>query len=590
MSGTLRPASGELPLISRRIPYFVGVVASAALASCGAPAPAPAPQVAADVIYFGGDIVTVNAQQPSAEALAVKDGKILALGTRAALQKSYQGPNSRSVDLAGKTLLPGFLDPHSHYIAAIPVALQANVFAPPAGPGADVPSIVAALRQFRDIHQIAAGEVIQAYGYDDSIMPRGVALTRYDLDKDFPDNPVIVGHVSMHGAVLNSAAMRKYGISAATRTPPGGVIVRKKGSNEPSGLLMETAFLPVMTQLPRPTPEQEHEGSVAAQKLYASYGITTAQEGATHLQDIELMQRVGASGANLIDIVAYPFVTDFDAILAKNPVENWGKYVNRVKLGGAKITLDGSPQGRTAWFTTPYLTGGPNGEKNWKGEPGFPEDYVKAFFKKVYDLGLPLNAHANGDAAIDLLLRAHVYAAGADPARDRHLTVIHSQFVRADQLDKYVEYKITPSMFTLHTFYFGESHVRNRGEKQAAYLSPMRAAIDKGLRPTNHTDFVVAPLDQMMVMWSAVNRLMRNGQVLGADQRITALEALQAITINAAIQYQEQDRKGTLEAGKLADLVILDQNPLKVAPMALRDIKVVETLKEGKTIYAAGGS
>jgi predicted amidohydrolase YtcJ len=559
------------------------------LAGCqgAAPPPAPAPKVAADVIYFGGDIVTVNDAQPSVEALAVKDGKILAVGTRADLLANDQGAQTRTVDLKGKALLPGFIDPHSHYIAAIPLATQVNVFAPPAGPGADPASIVAALKKFRDEHHVPAGEVIQAYGYDDSAMPKGKALTRYDLDKDFPDNPVVVGHVSMHGAVLNSAALKKYGISAATKTPAGGVIVRKSGSNEPLGLLMETAFMPVMHQLPRPDAAAEHDGSIAAQKLYASYGITTAQEGATHEADVELMQRVGASGANIIDIVAYPFVTDFDAILAKNPVANWGRYINRLKLGGAKITLDGSPQGKTAWFTTPYLTGGPGGEKNWAGEPTFPEEYVKAFFKKVYDLGLPLNVHANGDAAVDLLLRAHAYASAADPAKDRHLTVIHSQFVRADQLDQYVKYRMTPSFFTLHTFYFGAAHVRNRGEQQAAFLSPMRAAIDKGLKPTNHTDFVVAPLDQMMVLWSAVNRVTREGGVLGPDQRVTPLESLKAITINAATQYLEQDSKGTLEPGKLADLVILDRNPLTVEPMAIRDIKVVETLKEGKTIYAA---
>jgi hypothetical protein len=558
-----------------------------AVAACSGPAPAPAPTVAADVIYFGGDIVTVNDKQPTVEALAVKDGRILAVGTRADLQKNYQGPQSKSVDLGGHALLPGFLDPHSHYIAAVPLATQVNVFAPPAGPGADPASIVAALVKFRDEHQVPAGEVIQAYGYDDSAMPKGAALTRYDLDKALPDNPVVVGHVSMHGAVLNSAALKKYGVSAATRTPAGGVIVRKPGTQEPLGLVMETAFIPVLHQLPRPDAQAEHDGSIAAQKMYASYGITTAQEGATHEADVELMQRVGATGANIIDIVAYPFVTDFDAILAKNPVATWGHYVNRVKLGGGKITLDGSPQGRTAWFTTPYLTGGPGGEKKWVGEPTFPEEYVKAFFKKVYDLGLPLYAHANGDAAIDLLLRTHVYASGGDPTKDRHLTVIHSQFVRADQLDKYVQYKITPSFFTLHTFYFGAAHIRNRGEQQAAYLSPMRAAIDKGLKPTNHTDFVVAPLDQMMVMWSAVNRVMREGGVLGPQQRITALEALQAITINAAIQYQEADTKGTLEPGKLADLVILDRNPLTVDPMTIKDIKVLQTLKEGKTVYAA---
>ena len=557
------------------------------LAACSGPAPAPAPAVVADAIYFGGDIVTVNDKQPTAEALAVKDGKILAVGTKADLTKTYQGSQSKLVDLKGHVLLPGFLDPHSHYIAALPLGTQANLFAPPAGPGADVPSIVAALVKFRDEHKVPAGEVIQAYGYDDSAMPKGVVLTRYDLDKAFPDNPVVVGHVSMHGAVLNSAAMKKYGVSASTKTPPGGIIVRKPGSQEPLGLVMETAFIPVLHQLPRPDPQAEHDDSVAAQKLYASYGITTAQEGATHVEDLALMQRVGAAGVNIIDIVAYPFVTDFDDILAKNPVATWGMYINRVKLGGAKITLDGSAQGRTAWYSSPYLTAGPGGEKNWSGEPTFPEEYVKAFFKKVYDLGLPLNAHANGDAAIDLMLRAHVYASGDDPTRQRHLTVIHSQFVRPDQLDKYVEYKITPSFFTLHTFYFAAAHIRNRGLKQSEFISPMRSAIDKGLKPTNHTDFVVTPLNQLMVMWSAVNRIMREGGVLGPDQRITALEALQAITINAALQYQEQDSKGSLEPGKLADLVILDRNPLTVDPLAIKDIQVLETLKEGKTIYTA---
>jgi len=121
------------------------------------------------------------------------------------------------------------------------------------------------------------------------------------------------------------------------------------------------------------------------------------------------MQRAAAAGATIIDVIAYPFVTDFDAVLEKNPPTTWGTYVNRLKIGGAKITLDGSPQGKTASFTTPYLTGGPGGEMNWRGEPGFPEDEVKAFVKKAYDLGLPLNMHANGDAAIDMLLRVHEY-------------------------------------------------------------------------------------------------------------------------------------------------------------------------------------
>ncbi len=467
------------------------------------------------------------------------------------------------------------------------MANQVNVFAPPAGPGKDVDAIVAELVKFRDARKIPAGATIMAYGYDETSMPGGRTLTRDDLDKDFPDNPVMVGHTSLHGAVLNSAAFRKYGISAATKTPPGGIIVRKKGSNEPEGLVMETAWLPIFASLPKPTPEQEVEWSKAGQMLYAAAGVTTAQEGATHASDVALMQRAAAGGATIIDVVSYPFILDLDAVLKDNPASTFGVYKNHLKLGGVKVTLDGSPQGRTAFFTKPYLVDGPNGQKNWRGELPFPQDTVNAWFKRVYGLGLQLYVHGNGDAALDVLLKAHESAAAGSLDKDRRTTVIHSQFVRLDQLDKYVQYKFIPSFFTEHTFYFGDTHVRQLGEERAFFLSPMRTAIDKGLRPTNHTDFNVAPIDQMVVVWSAVNRVSRNGVVIGPDQRITPLEALKAITINAAYQYFEENSKGSIEPGKLADLVILDQDPLKVDPMAIKDIKVVATIKEGKTIYQA---
>jgi predicted amidohydrolase YtcJ len=179
----------------------------------------------------------------------------------------------------------------------------------------------------------------------------------------------------------------------------------------------------------------------------------------------------------------------------------------------------------------------------------------------------------------------HESAAAGDLGKERNVTIIHSQFVRKDQLDKFVEYRIRPSFYTLHTYYFAEAHIANRGKEQAMYISPMRDAIDKGLVPTNHTDFVVAPLDQLFMMWSAVNRMSRAGTVIGADQKVTPLEALKAQTINVALQYGEQASKGSLEVGKRADLVLLDKNPLKVEPMAIKDVKVVETIKDGKTIY-----
>jgi hypothetical protein len=391
----------------------------------------------------------------------------------------------------------------------------------------------------------------------------------------------------MHGAVLNSLALEKYGYSAETVTPPGGIIVRKEGSNEPYGLIMETAFMQVFAVAEALTPEQEIAATKAGQMLYAKAGITTAHEGATHLPQFETMKRATDAGANIIDVIAFPFVTDVEKIIAAYPVENWGRYDKRFKVGGVKITIDGSPQGRTAAFTTPYLTGGPGGEKDWKGELTFPQEVINQAVKRVYELGVPLNLHANGDAAVDAFFKAHEFAAAGDLTKDRKVTMIHAQFTRKDQIPKYAEYKIRPSYYTLHTYYFADAHIANRGMEQAQYISPMRDSIDAGLRPTNHTDFVVAPLDQMFMLWSAVNRISRGGKEIGPGQRVSPLEGLKTMTIWAAEQYGEQGSKGSLEAGKLADLVILDRNPLKVDPMAIKDIKVLETIKEGQTIYKA---
>jgi predicted amidohydrolase YtcJ len=577
---------GALPVKSTTVLSAALLIGATLTAGCGKPQSRQQLD-AADAIYIGGDIVTIDDSQPTAEALAVKDGKILAVGARVDVEKSHKGAATRIVDLDGKALLPSFLDAHSHYFSSLTVANQVNVYAPPAGPGKDPESIVAELVKYRDANNIPKGEVIQAYGYDENAMPGGRPLNRDDLDEALPDNPVLVGHVSMHGAVLNSAAMTRWNISAETRTPPGGVIVRKPGTDEPYGLIMETAYLPIFASLPKPTTEQEVEWSRAGQLLYAQHGVTTAHEGATHAAELALLKRAAAGGATLIDVIAYPFITELESILQEYPLETWGKYENGLKIGGVKITIDGSPQGKTAAFTTPYLTGGPGGEPDWSGELSAPEPIVAGAVKRVYDLGVPLNLHANGDGAIDAFLRIHESVAAGELGKDRNVTMIHAQFARKDQLEKFVQYKVRPSFYTLHTYYFAESHIANRGEQQAMYISPMRDAIDAGLMPTNHTDFVVAPLDQMFMMWSAVNRVSRAGAVIGADQRVTPLEALKAQTINVAYQYGEQASKGSLEPGKLADLVILDRNPLAVEPMAIKDIKVVETIKEGKTIYRA---
>jgi predicted amidohydrolase YtcJ len=539
----------------------------------------------ADTIYFGGDILTMEGDTPLyVEAIAIKGDSIHFTGSMKEVE-SFKGKNTNMIDLQGKTMLPGFIDPHSHFINSLSMSSQANCSAPPVGNSDTPEKIVASLVAFQQEKNIPEKQMIIGYGYDDTQMVGGDLLNRDHLDAAFPNNPVLVIHVSLHGAVLNSKAMELYNFNEQSETPPGGIIVRKPGTNEPYGLIMETAFLKVFANLPKPTPEQVKEQVKSGQMIYAAAGITTAHEGASHMNDLRIFQAAADNNEFFIDLVSYPFITDFEEVMEAYKPSDFGKYNNGFKLGGIKITIDGSPQGRTAYFTTPYLTGGPGGEKDWKGEPTFPQDMVNEMLKKVYDNNLQSTFHANGDAAIDMCLKAHEYASNGNPTKDRRTTIIHSQFVRQDQLDKYVAYKMIPSLYTEHTFFFADAHNKNRGVAQASFISPMKTAIAKGLRPTNHTDFNVAPIDQMLVVWSAVNRISRNGEVIGADERITPYQALQAITTNAAYQYFEEDSKGSLKAGKLADLVILDKNPLKVDPMTIRDLKVMETIKKGKSIY-----
>jgi predicted amidohydrolase YtcJ len=569
-------------VIMKQINLVVIFISILGLASCNHQAKQTSDAVIADAIYFGGDILTMEGDSANyAEAIAVKDGKIVFVGSKEQADK-FKGDSTSMNDLQGKTLLPGFLDAHSHYFNSLIVANQCKLYPPPSGPAKDVLSIIATLKAYLAERKIPKGEMIMGYGYDDNVMPNGRLLNRDDLDAAFPDNPVRIDHVSMHGCVLNSLAMKQYGYDSNFKTPPGGVCVRKPGTNEPYGLIMETAFLPIVEKTAHMTKEQEIAFTKAGQMMYAEAGITTAQDGATHKWQLDIIKRATDSGANVIDVVTFPFITDVDKILVDYPLDTWLKYNNGFKIGGAKITIDGSPQGKTAYFSTPYLTDGPSGEKNWKGEMTFPQETVNQMVKKVYEMNVPLLLHCNGDASIDAFLTAYE---ATNVTKPWNVTTIHSQFMRNDQMTKFVKYNVRPSFYTLHTYYFYEAHLKNRGFDQAQYISPIRDALKAGMKPTNHTDFVVAPLDQLFMLWSAVNRTSRAGAKVGLDQCITPYEGLQAMTVNVAAQYDEADSKGSLAKGKLADIVILDKNPLKVDPITIKDIKIVETIKDGKSIY-----
>jgi predicted amidohydrolase YtcJ len=550
----------------------------------GLTAEAVAERTTAERIYVGGTILTVNDSQPRVEAVAMANGRIVAVGSRADVL-ACRGEQTEVVDLAGRTLVPGFIDGHSHFFSLIDVQTQALCASPPAGPCRSVADVIAALGRIKERRKIGPGKFVMGFGCDPDLLAEKRFPSKAELDRAFPDNPVFIVHVSGHGAKLNSKALAAYDVTAATPTPVGGVIGRESGSQEPDGLLFETAFMPIFAKLPSPGDDELLAILESGQDLYLRAGITTAQEGATMKHQLDLLRVFADRGSLKLDLVALPFITEIDAVFAGKPPANEPEYRNRLRIGGVKIVTDGSPQGKTAAFTKPYLTAGPAGQKDWRGELSFPQAHINDWVKKVYDGGATLFVHCNGDAAIDSLLEAHRYAAADDPTKPRGTVGIHSQFIRPDQLEKYAAWHITPSFYTEHCFYFGDTHVVNRGREQAEFISPMKSALALGLHPANHTDFNVAPLDQLFTIHTAVNRQTRSGHILGEAERVTPLEALRAITLDGARMYGEEHKKGSIETGKLADLVILSADPTAVPAAEIEKIEVLETIKEGKTVW-----
>jgi predicted amidohydrolase YtcJ len=537
----------------------------------------------ADAIFMNGDIVTMNDAAPSAAALAVKDGRIIAVGTQADVMSS-RGPATRIVDLGGRTLLPGFLDGHSHFINAIRMVTWANVSSPPVGPVRNIPELIAVLKETKARLGLKPGEWLVAYGYDGTMLQEGRELTRDDLDPHFPDTPIVILHVSLHGAVLNTAGFAKANYDVFAPTPPGGMTVRKPGTNEAAGLVMEHSFLPIYMKMPAPTEAEQLERFAAAQTFYASNGYTTTQDAPMEPPTRPLYHKAADQGRLFIDIVGYVNWLEFADLLKTKGEPFKQGYRNRFRVGGMKVVCDGSVQGKTGFLSKPLLTPGPAGEKEWRGEPNVTPEELNRLVKLAYDNDIHVMAHCNGDAATDMMLDAHA-AAGAPSGK--RTTIIHSQIVRPDQLDLYVKYGMSPSFFTNHAFFWADVHEVNLGRERAWFLSPTRAALDRGIHFTNHSDFAVTPLNPMFILWTSVVRTSRSGQQVGPEQRLTPWEGLKALTLFAAEQYREQDTKGSLEVGKLADLVVLDRNPIKVPPDTIKEIKIVQTYKEGREIFRA---
>lgn len=549
------------------------------------PATAPAPVAASDpatTIYANGNIITVNEQHPTAEAVAVRDGKILAVGSQVEVETAA-GDNTTLKDLQGHTLLPGFIDGHGHITYTNQLQLSANIASPPVGQVEDINGLVAALKAHQQAYPQSPWVV--GFGYDDSLMTEKRHPTRAELDQVSTELPVAVTHVSGHLMSCNSRCLEFIGINADTANPAGGIIRRQAGSSEPDGVLEETAMYIAMKAMPAPDLALLVKLMAKTQRDYASYGITTVQDGAASSETIGLLKATAQQGGLYLDVVAYPHNSIGLEGMKKHPPSK--TYDNGFRVGGIKLTLDGSPQGKTAWLTKPYFHP-PHGQaEGYVGYPSMTDEQVQEYVNYAYSNNIQLLAHANGDAASDQMLKTTRAAREQFGDADRRAVMIHAQTVREDQIDGMLEEGIIPSYFVAHTFYWGDWHRDSVfGEERASRISPLRSSTDKGLRYTIHNDTPVVPADMMRLLWTAVNRVTRSGKVLGTEQRATVMEGIRGMTIDGAYQFFEEDSKGSIEVGKRADLIVLDQNPLETDPMLIKDIAILETIKDGNTVFS----
>lgn len=530
-----------------------------------------------DKIYYNGDILTMEDTRTEPEAVLISDGIIAFTGSlKEAVRAAHQ---PEMTDLNGKTLMPAFIDGHSH----ISLVAQFSQFADLSG-CESFADIKMRLTAFQKEKKIGDGGAVIGVGYDHNFLDEKKHPDKNVLDEVSDQIPVFVLHASGHMGVGNSVLLKEAGIDASTPDMEGSRFGRIPGSMEPDGYAEETKALNLLlarvyAKIPRDPKAQIEK----AQELYLSHGITTIQDGAASGQDVEALFEAAKEGLLKADVVSYVLVGEEPEKLEQEYAGLKKAYWNHMKLGGRKVILDGSPQGKTAWLSKPYM-----GEEEYRGYPAMEQEKVQTYIRNAIESGVQILAHCNGDAAsqqwIDSFQKV-MEQCGVLKEDDLRPVMIHCQTVRKDQLLRMKTIGMIPSMFVDHVYYWGDIHLRNLGEERAEAISPAKSAFEQGLCVNFHQDSPVVPPDMLHTVWCAVNRLTREGKILGEEERVNVCEALKAVTINGAYAYFEEDKKGSIAEGKLADLVILDRNPLKTPVSELKDIKVTETLKEGETVY-----
>ena len=584
---------------SSQILNLTPVVIAVSLLGCGppddvAPASADGQSQSADVVYFNGKIITVDDDNPRSTVVAIKGGMIIYVGDIRG-SKPLTADSTQQIDLQGRTMVPGFVDAHGHVVGAGIQAASANLLPMPDGEVNSFAQLVDTLKAWQETAKGAAfikntGWRV-GFGFDDSQLEEKVFPTAEVLEQVDQDEPMMIIHQSGHFGVFNRKALELAGITDCRKEIPGGTIRCEADGQTPNGVLEENAFFGALAVF-QANVDDAYGLDLFGQGMqsFARFGYTTAQEGRAFAPTVATAEAKVAQGPLPIDVALYVDYTskdllDTSAYYTGSGYDGIG-YNNGLRIAGLKLTIDGSPQGKTAWLSQPYFVPPEGQGEDYVGYPAMTEEQVNAEVMDAFASNRQVLVHCNGDAAIDRFLDGVELAAQEHGLNDRRNVLVHGQTLRKDQVRRVKELDVMPSLFPMHTFYWGDWHRDSvLGPERAAYISPTRDVLEAGMVFSSHHDAPVANPDSMRVLGATVTRVTRSGDVLGPDQRVTPYEGLKAITIWPAYQHFEEKVKGSIEVGKQADFVILSADPLTIDPLAIADIKVLQTINDGQTVF-----
>lgn len=536
------------------------------------------------IIYYNGTILTIDDKSSIFEALLIEDGIIKELGSSNEILK-LKDSNTDLVDLKGNTIMPSFIDSHSHITSYAQTLRLVNL-----GNCTSFEDIFNILKNFIDKNNLKENDWITGFNYDHERLKEKEHPTKLLLDKLSKTNPIILSHISGHMGVINSIGLNLFNITKDSINPDGGEIIKFKDSNEPTGLLKENAFIQNTFKIPVPSVSDLSNLLVKAQEDYLKFGITTCQDGFTRKEEFEILDYSSKNNKLKIDIVGFIDIKNNKKIYDENKETYVKGYINNFRIGGYKMFLDGSPQGRTAWMLTPYKDiNNPDKNSEEFGIGTLTDEEVSNFIEQALNDNAQILSHCNGDAAAKQLICSFKKVLNE---RNESFTstlpvMVHAQLVRDSQLKDMKEIGMIPSFFTAHSYFWGDIHIKNFGLERASKISPAKSALNRDLIFTFHQDTPVLMPDMFRTIWCSVNRITLNGVTIGEDEKISVLDAIKAVTINAAKQYFEDDKKGSLEKGKFADMIIIDKNPFEINPLDLYKIKILETIKSGEVLYKA---